>query len=129
VKTLHDEVDRVKTKVKSNIDGAANAAEKKALLRKYLLDQYREGQARDEMAQRLAPEGRAGTDEPEAVLMRLFDEALSPDVPVPPSESKALSDKQQKREQIAHLLIHLAPRDAEWQQRVAAAVGLRTYIP
>src|SRR5262249_50730146 len=53
-----------------------------------------------------------------------------PGVPTAPLDSpKTEDDKQLKREQIAHLLIHLAPRDLDWQQRVAAVVGLKTYVP
>lgn len=130
VKTLLEEVERVKGMVKTSLDAAATkgAAEREAVLRKYLLDQVTDGQTRDELARRLKIP--AEHEKLEAELMRRFDEAAGTGVPVAPSGSpKTEDDKQLKREQIAHLLIFLGPQDSAWQQRVAAVVGLKTYIP
>jgi hypothetical protein len=128
VKTLKEEVTRVKNQVNSAISAGTDEAQKKAIIRGFLLEQVGDGAARDKLAERLDPASSESSADLQKDLDKLFDDALSDEVPAVPSDTpKGQTDKELKRLQIARLLTFLAPKDADWQHRVAVVVGLKAY--
>lgn len=117
VKTLFEEVDRVKAKARDNVT-KAQPKDQPLLLKKYLL-----GLAKtlgERMSFQAAVDGPDGITKGLDLLSQQFDESKK-------SATLGAANKTELRARIAHVLVNV--NDTEpWRKRVMAVVGMEAYI-
>lgn len=121
------EVERVQGRVDAALSGRPEAEQIK-LLRRFLLDQTRDGVTRDRWRKMLSgPEPDIAAARTE--LTKLFTDVLNPN---PQSDPKAVgegADRPDREKAIGHLLVGLSDggRDRAWLRRVVVVVGASVF--
>jgi hypothetical protein len=118
VKTVNEELSRVRGKVKSNIEGLTTEQQKRDKVWNYLQFQARSVAERAEMHKKCYEEPVANAV---LELERQFDYAKQPQ-----NRSERPNNKE-FRQLAAQLLVNLST-DPAWRQRVATVVGLEAYV-
>jgi hypothetical protein len=135
-KTLFKEVERVKKKVKSDLESVQGEGQKRAKLEAILGPMARTGVERDALLQKIRT---ANMDDLTGLVDKLFDTVSHPNqltqnadpftIAFEGLEAKTGSgarDPGEVRESVAHLLFNCAADDQE-RQRVAVVVGIKAY--
>lgn len=118
VKTVNQELDRVKNKVESNIAAQPGDQRKREKLWNYLQFQARSIVERDDYRKKCS---EGPIDDALAELKRRFDQVRQPQ-----NRSERPNNKE-LRQSAAQLLLNLS-NDEAWRQRVATVVGLEAYV-
>jgi DNA repair exonuclease SbcCD ATPase subunit len=124
------EVQRVKKKVLTDVDGAGNENEKRVKIAGYLLPLAKTGDERDRYIAAIDP--KSAIKQPVPVMQKILEDEI--DRAASPSEtladgSSVTRDREERRAAIADLLYNLNPTgDAGEHARVQTVVGLAEYV-